>query len=186
MAAAEKQTDSPSRGEFIIQGIPFTIDYPFKEGHVCNGNEADVLNQTRVENCRNNKRTAIDEIKLKTGYVDEEGNVVKPKAIDEVKKQGQALIDEYLKDYEFGVRRGGGGFRSKDPVQAAAEDIAIQIVKRGVKAKGISLKDLGMPRLREMAKELIEKNPKIMARAKKQVEEDQALFDEVSPADVPV
>ena len=55
-------------------------------------------------------------------------------------------LDEYVGEYEFGVRR--GGLRETDPVEAAAREIALEFAKRAVRKSGKSLKDYGMDQLR--------------------------------------
>jgi len=89
----------------------------------------------------------------------------------------QLVFDDYAAKYEFGVRR--GGIRSRDPVEAAALEIARDLVKEGLRNKGEKLKDVGSKRIDELANQLIERHPKIRERAKAQVELTKDLATEL-------
>lgn len=115
---------------FTVRGIKLNIPAPFAAGHQCSEGEASSLNQTLVENVRNNLASDIDESLKKSEPLDVQ----------------QKMVDEYVAGYEFGVRR--GGLRETDPVEAAAREIALEFAKRAVRKSGKSLKDYGMEQLR--------------------------------------
>jgi hypothetical protein len=95
-----------------IGGERFVMPMPYSAGHVCTEGEANALNQTLAENCRNNLSG-----KAKDG------------------KLSQADVDAYVASYQFGAK--GGGFVS-NPV----ESMALQIARRKVKAKGMKASDI--------------------------------------------
>lgn len=90
--------------------------------------EANALNQIVAENLSNNLRA-----KLVAGQTDAEGNITGPH--DEA--SAQALVDEYLAEYELGVRRAGSGERTvTDPVEREARKIAREKAKQMIKEAG--------------------------------------------------
>ena len=99
--------DAPRR-DITCQGLILSAPLPYDEGHELTKNESGVMNQTYVENIRNNCHNAIGELVDAAGSLD----AVDPKA-------AQKLIDDYCAKYEFHERK-GGGFRSSDPVEAAS------------------------------------------------------------------
>src|SRR5215471_10048463 len=105
--------------EITIGGVSaLRVPHPYKGGHVCQDNEAHVLNQVIDENVRNNKRDEIKEMAEKGASLAEM----------------QAVIDQYMVDYEFGTRT--GGFRVTDPVEAHMLDSARKKVKAALVKKG--------------------------------------------------
>ena len=101
----------PPTGAVVIQEYTFSIPKPFAEGHVCTGAEADVLNQTLAENIRNNTAGRVKK-------------AVAEGSFDHALMQAE--IDAYVKEYEFGVRRGRGPV---DPIEREALAIAKEEVK---------------------------------------------------------
>jgi hypothetical protein len=141
--------DMPIR-PFTVQGVELQIPEPFKAGHTCTEGEASSLNQTLVENVRNNLANDVAEA-LKRG---------------EAAQQIQKLVDEYVAEYEFGVKR--GGLRISDPIESAAREIAIEYAKRAVRKAGKVLKDYGMDQIRADAERALADptlGPKIRAKA---------------------
>src|SRR6516225_12371765 len=95
-----------------IGGTQFAIPMPYAAGHVCSEGEANALNQTLAENCRNNLSG-----KAKDG------------------KLSQTDVDAYVASYQFGAK---GGFVS-NPVESMALQIARRKVKaKGMKASDIT------------------------------------------------
>ena len=77
--------ESPINHKLVtIGGEQFTVALPYVAGHVINEGEANALNQTLVENCRNNLSGKAKDSKLT-----------------------QADVDAYLANYQFGAK---GGF----------------------------------------------------------------------------
>lgn len=144
--------DTPT-GSFAIQSKTFQIPKPFPEGHVCTLSEAGVLNQILAENTRNNWAARIKKDV-------EEGT------FDQAKMQAE--IDEYLENYEFGVRRGRG---PSDPVEREALNMAKETVKTAIREKGYKLADIDTSRINELAEEAVAANPDFMKEAKRRVDQ---------------
>jgi|SRR5215471_2578499 len=144
-----------------IQGKSLRVPVKYAEGHTLKANEASALNQTFWENLRNNFAS-----KVKEGV--EAG-------LDDSTLQEQ--LDDYAADYEFGERRGGGGFRG-DPVMTAAMGIAREMIRTAVKAKGIE--EFSAAKVTETAKALLEKQGPdgvIINAARAQVEAEKKAAD---------
>jgi hypothetical protein len=95
-----------------IMGLQFEVRAPYSAGHLCTAGEARALNQTRLENIRNNLAA-----KAKQGALTQEYG------------------DTYIASYEFGERTGGS--RTHDPIEAEALEIARQLARK----KGQSTKE---------------------------------------------
>jgi hypothetical protein len=152
------------REDYTIAGHIFSIPMPYVEGHVLTGGEASALNQTFAENARNNFASKVKEA-VEAGTFD--------------LQVFQGNLDDYLADYEFGVRRGGGG-RSGDPVQAEAMAIAREKVRQAVRAKGHNLKDVPASQITELAKGLLANEKyadSIMSAARARVAAQQEVAD---------
>lgn len=121
---------------FSVADVTVNAPMPFKGGHTCTEQEASVLNQVLIENCRNNLRDLVKEIKEKNPGADVTALV-------------QAEVDKYIASYEFGVRRSGPRL---DPIEAQALELAVTLVKKRAAEKGEKLSELGMPELRERAR----------------------------------
>jgi hypothetical protein len=92
-----------------IAGTRFTVPVRYAEGHVLTAGEANALNQTYLENCRNNLSG-----RAKDGTLTQE------------------IVDQYAASYVFGQRT--GGVASADPV----ESMALTIARKRVKSGGMS------------------------------------------------
>ena len=150
----ENISEAP-RSTITIAGLTMTVPAPFVEGHVLRTNEAAALNQTYAENVRNNFSNSAKKAIQDAGSVD-------AVSIGELQDQ----LDEYVKSYDFGVRRGSGASRTPlDPVEREALNLAIEKVKNALRAKGYQLKEVGQRKIRELAEEAVEKNPQIKAQA---------------------
>lgn len=92
--------------------------------------EANALNQIVAENLSNNLRAKIVE-----GQVSGEGESRTITPYDDA--SAQTLVDEYLAEYELGVRRTGTGERQvTDPVEREARKIAREKAKAYIKEQG--------------------------------------------------
>jgi len=100
------------------------VPQPYAAGaHELTDGEASALNQTIAENLSNNLRKKLVEGK-------EGGEAY-------TAEEAQALVDEYLADYEIGVRRTGtGAARVTDPVEREARKIAREKARQLVKDAG--------------------------------------------------
>lgn len=162
------------RETYTIAGESFAVPMPYKAGHHLTEGEANALNQTFAENIRNNLASKLKEEK-EAGSFD--------------LSVFQAKLDDYCDTYEFGVRTGGG--RSTDPVMTEALAIARDLVRKAIVAKGIKLSEVKASNITELARQTIEKNPKILETARARVEEVRAIADveleglETGPAEEP-
>lgn len=144
-------------GNFTIQKEVFQIPRPFAEAHPCSVAEAGVLNQTLAENTRNsfNKRVA---------------EMVEDGTFDHNKMQAE--IDEWLEQYEFGVRRGRGPV---DPIERETLTIAKDIVRGALREKEYKLADIAAEEITRLAEEVISNNPDIAKEAKRRVDQRNKL-----------
>lgn len=179
----EITNETPMR-EITVAGTQLQAPAPYAEGHTLNENEAAVLNQTLAENLRNNFASrvgaAVEKAAVENGLAeaDEDGKVKLDKEtraealeyVDTVALQQEFL--KYVQNYEFGVRRGGGGAAAEpaDPVEREALKLASDKVKAAIKAKGLNLKDVGAAKIRELAEQAVANNPAIKEHAARIVE----------------
>lgn len=138
-----------------IAGKPFELPCPYAEGHTLTAGEASALNQVLHENVRNNMAK-----KVETGTA------------------GQAEIDAYVQNYQFGVRTGGGGAR-RDPVQARAIEIAVTKVKAGLKKQGKNLNAYTSAQFTEAGKTALKAHPEWVELARQQVEMEGAIESDI-------
>lgn len=157
-------TDQTPREEYTIAGESFSIPQPYTVGHVLSAGEASQLNQVFAENARNNFAKRVTEAK--------EGG-----SFDLSIFQGQ--LNDYLNDYEMGVRTGGG--RTGDPVRAEAMNIARDQVRKALVKKGFKLADVSAKKVSELAAGVLgkadAKADQIMALAKQRVEATKEIAD---------
>lgn len=125
----------------------FTVTLPYAEGHSLNAAEASVLNQTRVENVRNNlnsKLKAMKEAHEKTAPgtpfpgVDVDAGITDG---DDKGKTLRQLLQGYSDIYEFGVRNIKSA-EPVDPVEREAFKLARETIGAQLKANNIKVKDL--------------------------------------------
>lgn len=161
-------TDETPVTSITIAGQVFEVPQPYKAGDVLNANEASALNQTYAENVRNNFASKVKE------------------AAEAAEKEGEELnldllqgkLDDYVVDYEFGVRTGGG--RTSDPVMAEALGITRDLVRQALSKAGKKLADYTAAQITEMAKNQLSNTDdpntvKIMATARARVEASKEL-----------
>lgn len=156
-------TNKTPREDFTIAGHTFSVFQPFHEGHKITSGEASALNQVFAENIRNNFASKVKD-------------AVEAGSFELEVFQGQ--LDDYMADYEFGVRRGGGG-RTADPVQAEALIIAKDKVRKALVKKGHALKDVPASEITRLAKDIIAsgKYPEILDAARARVAAQQEVAD---------
>jgi hypothetical protein len=170
---------APATLSLTIQGIKFETAPRFAEGHTLNAAEASVLNQTLVENLRNNFASTVKAAYVAAakanGKVDSEGNPDPSQVtIDEIDVEAlQSAFAEYEDAYEFGVRRTGTTRAPADPVAREALSIATDRVKAALKVRGYKLSgEDAMPAadIRKLAEQLIASDSAITDEAKRRVE----------------
>ena len=161
-------TDETPTSEIAIAGINFQAPNPYVAGHALRENEAGVMNQTLHENLRNNFASTVKEAKTKA---EENGGDVDTAAL-------QTQFIEYIKDYDFGVRRAGGA-RIADPVEREAMKLAREKVRQALQKKGVKPADVGAEKITELARGVIEKYPQYMEIAKANVAARESLGDDL-------
>ena len=124
--------EGAAQSEITIQGHTLNVPAPYVEGHVLRKNEAGVINQTYAENSRNNFASTGKKAITDAG----EGGTVEIKAL-------QKTLNEYISNYDFGIRQGGGARAVVDPVTREALRLAAERVKAALKKAGHNLKDVG-------------------------------------------
>lgn len=118
------------------------VPEPFVAGPVeLTEGEANALNQTLAENLSNNLRKNLVE-----GQRDADGNITEPHTAE----TAQAAVDEYLTDYQIGVRKAGSASpRVSDPVEREARKLARKASTDYVKSQGLKTKDVDMATVTE-------------------------------------
>lgn len=143
-----------------IAEVAVKFPAPYAAGHVLTEGEAAQLNQVLKENISNNLRD-----KIKTGIVQGEGENATTTPYDST--TAQALIDEYVKGYEPGVRRGGSGeARVTDPVEREARKIARQKAVELVKSRGMKPADVELGPIVDV---IFEKNREVLMKEGKKI-----------------
>lgn len=102
--------------DIMIQGVKFTATTPYEAGHQLTEVEAKVLNQTRLENLRNNFSARVKAAN--------EGGEGAP-TLDSLTGE----FAEYDTKYTFAMPSTGGGARKLDPVEREARALAIEIIR---------------------------------------------------------
>lgn len=143
-----KYTPDTTRRDVTIAGATFQVPAPFAEGHVLSAGEASALNQVLSENVRNN---------LAKDFKD---SLAAGKTAAEL----QAKVDEYVTEYEFGVRGTRGPV---DPVMTEARKIASAALADHFKKNGKSFSKTESDERDRLIAAVIEKNPSVMEEAKR-------------------
>ena len=144
--------------QITISGKTFNAPLRYEEGHELSAGEANALNQTYHENLRNNFAKKVKD-SIEAGAFSQD-------AI-------QIEFDVYAREYQFGVRSGGGQVR--DPVMSEAISIAKNMIYGAMKKKNLKADAASIT---ARAKELLPSRPDIMELAKKRVAEAQAIAAE--------
>lgn len=132
----------------VINGFTFSYRKRFFPGHVCTVAEANVLNQQLKKNLRRNFAANVPNT---PAYIDESVS-------NEIFNNFRA----YESVYTFG---------GPDPIIGEAEIIALEVVKRTLKADGKHISDFTMAALRDLADDVL-KGPHghvILAQARQRV-----------------
>ena len=152
------------RRDLTISGVVLSVPAPFAEGHVLRPNEASVLNQTYAENVRNNFASAVKDAVEKAGGL---ANLDRD--------QLQSALDEYLGEYDFGVRGTRTTRVPVDPVDREAMRIAKEKVRAALAKAGYKVARgdeepggniISKEKLEELAEAAIAKYPEIVEAAR--------------------
>lgn len=160
-----------------IQGLEFTAPQPYRAGpYELSEGEASALNQTLAENLRNNfagrVKAAKDEYRKANGLGEDDDVPVSGLDIEALQEE----FDKYADEYEFGVRRAGGGTRTPvDPVEREAHRIALDRVKEAFRKENVKISSVPKERLNEIVKAVLGKYPDIREIAKRRVEEQSQI-----------
>lgn len=149
--------------DFTIQNIPFEAAAPYAEGQVLNAAEAATLNQTRVENLRNNFAGVI---KKKIAEIEKET----PSRTELSEEEIQSLKDQfatYEAEYEFQGKRASRA--PVDPVKREAVRMAKETITAALKAKDMEPKQLADGVMEKLIAGYLEKNPAVMEEAQARV-----------------
>lgn len=146
---------SPSapRKNVTINEVIVSIPQPFVAGHVCTAGEAASLNQTLIENTRNNLA----------------GKAKREKDPVPVTQEG---ADDYVANYEFGAR--GGSRSAMSPVERKAYEIAEAKVREAIKAQGIKFTEVPDEDYDALVEE-VAAQPEVIKAAEKQVRDMQKM-----------
>jgi hypothetical protein len=146
--------------QITIAGHSFNVPVRYEEGHELTAGEASALNQTYHENLRNNFAKKVKDA----------GEAADLAAL-------QAELDAYAGEYQFGVRSGGGGGVSRDPVMSEAMRIAKKQIGDLIRAKGGKVNNYEPSAITNAAKALLDRpeGAAIMEAARKRVEEQKTL-----------
>lgn len=153
------------RRDVTIQGVILSVAAPYAEGHPLSQIEASVLNQTFAENIRNNYASAVKEALEKAKAAGTEANLA----------ELQSALDEYMAEYEFGVRGTRTARVSADPVEREAIKLARERVKQALAKAGFKVARgdeepggnvLSKDKLEELVEAALEKYPDIREAAR--------------------
>jgi hypothetical protein len=129
--------ENTNKKSFTVQGVEVDVRIPYAAGHVVTEAEASTLNQTFVENIRNNTSTRVKRaIKAWTEAELAEGE--EPHTEENFTPSDELLkeIQDYADSYEFGIKR-MSNLEPADPVEKEARKIAREKLNAALKNKGI-------------------------------------------------
>jgi len=147
---------TPTR-QATVAGVIVEVPTPFADGHACTANEAAALNQLLIENVRNNTATRVKKA-VETGA------------------DPQGVVNDYIKEYEFGVR----GAVVRDPVEAETISIAVSNVEKAIKSKGLKLGDFTKAKIKELALDAMTRHPEWRETAKEMVARRASALSDVA------
>jgi len=126
-----------------IQGHEFDFGAArYAEGHQVNANEANALNQVRLENIRNNTASKIKAAATVQGVEPNAVNLdTTMVTVGEDSVSLRAAIQAYADSYKFSARAVSRA-EPIDPVDREAERIAKEAIRSALAAKKVKVKDL--------------------------------------------
>ena len=156
--------------QITIQGLPFEVSQPYKEGHPITAGEASQLNQVRAENIRNNFagtiKAAIDAYRKANSLAEDADVPVTNLDKDDLDDRLAKYDDEYV----MGVRGGPSGPRLPvDPVQREAWRKALEKVKLALKKKNIAISSVPKEKMDDYVTGVLAKYPEITEEARRYV-----------------
>lgn len=159
-----------ARRQVTISGETFEIAAPYVAGHVLNEAEASVLNQTYLENIRNN---AAGRIKAAKEAAEKAGTSFSLDAPiggegEDAGKSLRQLISEYATTYEFGVRVARNS-EPADPVEREARVIAREAISAKLRQSNVKRKDIADEAF-EQALAKLAASDNVLAEARRRVD----------------
>lgn len=164
---------------FTIQGREYTAVPPYVAGHVLNENEANTINQTWIENVRNNFAGGdLRKLKLRVAETNQwfkgEGEDRKPDwervTNDDLDAEElETLFAKYVENYEFGARRAGGTRTPSDPVEAEARRIAKEALRPLLAAQNYKISEITADQWRDLIDQALNAKPEIRELARERV-----------------
>jgi hypothetical protein len=171
--SAPSDNDTPARRSITIQGETFEIAAPYASGHQLNEAEASVLNQTFLENIRNNVAGKIKA--AKDAYADAHNGSEEGFSLDTFMVAGEGdtqvslrkSLTDYADAYEFGIRVARNS-EPADPVEREARVIAREAINAKLKKTNTKRKDVSEEAY-EQALQKYSKLPAIVKEAQRRV-----------------
>lgn len=169
--AAGGNAPEPKRLDFTIQNIGFSAEAIYAPGHQLNEAEANVLNQTRVENLRNNFAGVIK------GKLAELAKETPPRSelTEEEIENLRSQFAEYESSYEFQGRRATRV--PVDPVKREATKMAREAIIAALKKKGLTPGELVEGKMEELISGYLGAHPEVTDEAKRRVEAVKSLAE---------
>lgn len=162
-------TESVSLKSMTIQGVSLNVKVPYAEGHVLNANEASTLNQTYLENIRNNSAGKIK--KALKAWLDAPAAEGEDAHTEENFVPADELIADiqsYADTYEFGLKR-LSNLEPADPVEKEARKIAKDIVNTALRNAGHKVKDVPEDKYEAMVAQVAARETTV-AEAKRRID----------------
>lgn len=147
-----------------IAGLHFSLSrpIPFHTGHVLTEAEASVLNQTWVENLRNNfaakVKAAVDAIPA-----EEKTNGIPEGLLTAL----QTEFNTYASTYTFGIRAPKAHV---DPIEHLAQKIAKEAISTRLRERKIDIKSISAEKMQEYITSYLAKYPDARKEAKRRLD----------------
>lgn len=164
---------SISTKEITVEGVKLTVGQPYVAGHALNANEAGVLNQTYLENVRNNTAGKIKA--HKAAWEKEPTNA--GKTYPGFPAAETAEIQKYADDYEFGARVSRSS-EPTDPIEREAYRLAKDAVDEALAGKNVKKKDLPEGKYEQMVRTYAA-NDGVVKEAKRRVDARAKLGNDI-------
>jgi len=131
---------------FTAYGVNVNVKVPYAAGHTVNEAEASTLNQTFVENIRNNTNAKLKKALkdwIEAGAKDLAEGAVNPNNEENfvAGEELSAEIQKYADNYEFGIKK-LSNLEPADPVEKEARKIAREHLAVLFKKNSIKIKDV--------------------------------------------
>ncbi len=126
----------PASRPMTIQGVQFTVKWPYAAGHTVNSAEAEALNMARAENVRNNFAKRVKATRQE--ILAEQPTAGEATIAQLAQKRLQDEFNTYDAEYEFGVLSP----RAVDPIGREAQRIAVIVIAQQLNSQGKHVEDI--------------------------------------------